>query len=172
MLHLFYVQLNLINLVSSTLSNDTRRLLVNALVLPHLNYCVNTWSNTSSYVRKRFESLSSQINQVSQTNKSFEKLTNYSTALMTFKSVNKISPPYLTKRFVLCGNRNEKGELVGVNTRAARENKLRVQKTRNKYDSKTFLHNGTEVWNNLPNDLRQTQSIVTFKSKAKSHFFQ
>ena len=56
--------------------------------------------------------------------------------------------------------------------RAARENKLRVQKTRNKYDSKTFLHNGTEVWNNLPNDLRQTQSIVTFKSKAKSHFFQ
>ena len=49
---------------------------------------------------------------------------------------------------------------------------LRFQKTRNKYDSKTFLHNGIEVWNNLPNDLRQTQSIVTFKSKAKSHFFQ
>ena len=78
----------------------------------------------------------------------------------------------LTKRFVLCGNRNEKGDLVGVNTRAARENKLHVQKTGNKYDYKTFLHNGTEVWNNLPNNLRQTQSIVTFKSKAKSHFFQ
>ena len=91
---------------------------------------------------------------------------------MTFKSVNKISPPYLTEQFVFCGNRNEKGELIGVNTRAARENKLRVQKARNKYDSKTFLHNGTEVWNNLPTDLRQTQSIVTFKSKAKSHFFQ
>ena len=167
-----YLGLNKIKRVSSTLNNDTRRLLVNALVLPHLNYCVNTWSNTSSYVRKRFEALSRQINQVSQTNKSFEKLTNYSTALMTFKTVNKIAPPYLTKRFVLCGNRNEKGELVGVNTRAAKENKLRVQNTRNKYDSKTFLHNGTEVWNNLPNDLRQTQSIVTFKSKAKSHFFQ
>ena len=167
-----YLGLNKIKRVSSTLNNETRRLLVNALVLPHLNYCVNTWSNTSSYVRKRFESLSRQINKVSQTNKSFEKLTNYSTALMTFKSINKIAPSYLTKRFVLCGNRNEKGELVGVNTRAARENKLRVQKTRNKYDSKTFLHNGTEVWNNLPNDLRQTQSIVTFKSKAKSHFFQ
>ena len=167
-----YLGLNKIKRVSSTLNNDTRRLLVNALVLPHLSYCVNTWSNTSSYVRKRFESLSRQINQVSQTNKSFEKLTNYSTALMTFKSVNKISPPYLSKRFILCGNRNEEGELEGVNTRAARENKLRVQKTRNKYDSKMFLHNGIEVWNNLPNDLRQTQSIVTFKSKAKSQFFQ
>ena len=53
--------------------------------------------------------------------KFFAKLTNYSTALMTFKSVNKIAPPYLTKRFVLYGNRNEKGELVGVNTRAARK---------------------------------------------------
>ena len=132
-----YLGLNKIKRVSSTLNHDTRRLLVNALVLPHLNYCVNIWSNISSYVLKRFDSFSRQINQVSQTNKScFEKLTNYSTALMTFKSVNEISPPYLNKRFVLCGNRNEKGELVGVNTRAARENKLRVQKTRNKYDSK------------------------------------
>eukprot|EP00111_Clytia_hemisphaerica_P021652 TCONS_00063666-protein len=46
------------------------------------------------------------------------------------------------------------------------------KKTRKKYDSKMFLHNGTDVWNNLPNNLRQTQSIVTFKSKAKCHFFQ
>uniref|UniRef100_A0A7M5XJW5 Uncharacterized protein n=1 Tax=Clytia hemisphaerica TaxID=252671 RepID=A0A7M5XJW5_9CNID len=134
-----YLGLNKIKRGSSTLNDDERRLLVNALVLPHLNYCMNTWRNTSSYVRKRFESLSRQINLVSQTNKSFEKMTNYSTALLSFKSVNKISPAYLTKRFVLCGNRNEKGELVGVNTRAARENKLCVQKTRNKYDSKHFF---------------------------------
>ena len=167
-----YLGLNKIKRVGSTLNNNTKRLLVNALVLPHLGYCVNTWSNTLSHVRKRFESLSKQIDRVSPTNKSFHKLANYSTALMTFKAITKISPPYLTKRFVLCGNRNEESELVGVNTRAARENKIRVPKKRNNYDSKTFLHNATTIWNSLPNDLRQTKSVVTFKSKAKSHFFQ
>ena len=167
-----YLGLNKIKRVSSTLNDSTRRLLVNALVLPHLNYCVNTWSNTLSHVRKRFDSLSRQIERVSPTNKSFEKLADYNTALLTFKAIQKICPQYLTNRFDLCGNRNEEGELIGVNTRAARENKLRVQKTKNKYDSKTFLHNATKVWNNLPNDLRQTKSILSFKSKSKSHFFQ
>ena len=99
-----YLGLNKIKRVSSTLNDSTRRLLVNALVLPHLNYCVNTWSNTLSHVRKRFDSLSRQIDRVSPTNKSFEKLADYNTALMTFEAIQKICPQYLTNRFVLCGN--------------------------------------------------------------------
>ena len=86
---------------------------------------------------------------------------------MTFKSVYKISPPYLSKRFVLCGNPDDEG----VQTRAAKQNKLRVPRTRNKFDTKSFLNNGTKVWNDLPNELRQIKSLVSFKSKIKSHFF-
>ena len=153
------------------MNDDTKRLLINALVYPHLGYCVGTWSNTLSHVRKRFESLSRQIDRVTPMNRSFEKVANYSTALMTFKAVQKICPSYLSKRFTLCGNGGEP-DAQGVNTRAGSEKKIRVQRTRNKFDSKTFLHNATNVWNSLPTDLRQTKSIVTFKAKAKNHFFQ
>ena len=166
-----YLGLNKIKKVSTTLNNDTKRLLVNTLVYPHLGYCVNTWSNTLSHVRKRFESLSRQIDRVTPMNKSFDKVANYSTALMTFKAVQKICPSYLSKRFVLCGNGGGP-DAQGVNTRAGLDKKIRVQRTRNKFDSKTFLHNATSIWNNLPTDLRQTKSLVTFKAKAKSHFFQ
>ena len=166
-----YLGLNKIKRVSSTLNDNTKRLLINALVYPHLGYCVNTWSNTLSHVRKRFESLSRQIDRVTPMNKPFGKVANYSTALMTFKAIQKICPPYLSKRFILCGNGGDPNA-QGVNTRAGTEKKIRKQRTRNKFDSKTFLHNATNIWNDLPVDLRQTKSLVTFKAKLKSHIFQ
>ena len=99
-------------------------------------------------------------------NKPFEKVVNYSTALMAFKAVNKICPTYLSNKFVLC---RPPPDAPGVVTRAGAENKLRVPKTRNKFDSKTLLNNGTKVWNDLPNDLRQIKSLLTFKSKLKAY---
>ena len=66
-------------------------------------------------------------------NKPFNSKVNYSTALMAFKAVNKICPSYLSKRFVLC-RPPEDGP--GMLTRAGAENKLRVQRNRNKFDSK------------------------------------
>ena len=163
-----YLGLNKIRRVSSIIDNDTKRLLINALVFPHLGYCVSTWSNTLSHVKKRFDSLSRQIDRITPMNKSFSSMVNYSTALMAFKAVNKICPTYLSKRFVLC---RPAEDAPGMLTRAGAENKLRVQRNQNKFDSKSFLHNATNVWNNLPNDLRQTKSLLTFKSKARSHFY-
>jgi len=166
-----YLGLNKIKRASSTLNDNTKRLLINALVYPHLGYCVNTWSNTLSHVRRQFESMSRQIDRVTPMNKPFNKVANYSTALMTFKAIQKICPPYLSKRFILCGNGGDPNA-QGVNTRAGTEKKIRKQRTRNKFDSKTFLHNATNIWNELPVDLRQTKSLVTFKAKLKSHIFQ
>jgi len=165
-----YLGLNKIKRVSSTLNNDTKRLLINALVYPHLNYCVNTWSNTLKHVLNRFDSLTRQIDRDVPMNRPFNSLRAYNSAMMTFKAVNKICPPYLSKRFILCGNGGDPNA-TGVQTRAGAEKKLRLQRIRNKFDSKTFLHNATTVWNNLPDDLRKAKSLVTFKSKAKSHFF-
>ena len=45
-----------------------------------------------------------QADRVTPMNKPFNKVANYSTALMTFKAIQKICPPYLSKRFILCGN--------------------------------------------------------------------
>ena len=96
--------------------------------------------------------------------KSFTGLANYNTALMTFKAINQICPSYLSNWFVLVRNAH------GRNTRAAAQNKLTVRHVRNKFDGKTFLNSATKVWNDLPIDLRASESLVTFKTKAKSHF--
>ena len=160
-----YSGLNKIKRVSSTLDDATKRLLINALVYSHLNYCMNTWSNTLAHVSNRFVSLTRQIDRVVPMNKPFDKLKKFNTAVMAFKAVNKISPLYLSKHLPLIQNPN------GVSTRANKQKKLRVTKVHNNFDKKTFLYNATKVWNDLPNELRTSQSLVTFKSKAKSHFF-
>ena len=84
---------------------------------------------------------------------------------MTLKAVNKICPLYLSKRFTLIRNPQ------GVTTRGNAQNKLRVNKVCNKYDSKTFVNNATKLWNVLPTEFRTSKSLVTFTSKLKSHFF-
>ena len=123
--------------------------MINVLVYPHIGYCVNRWSNTYSHVLKRFDSLSRQIDRITPMNKPFESIVNYSNAVMTFKAVQRICPPYLSKRFVLC---RPPPDAPGVLTRAGAENKLCMQRTRNRFDSRTFLHKATGVWNSLPNE--------------------
>ena len=95
-------------------------------------WCILIWDIASTLgviIYCTFESVlnrclepSRQIDRVTPMNKSFEKVANYSTALMTFKAIQKICPSYLSKRFILCGNGGEH-DAQGVNTRAGPEKK-------------------------------------------------
>ena len=160
-----YLTLNKIKRISTLIDVDTKRKLINALVYPHMGYCVNAWSNTLSRVRNRFESLTRQIDRVSPMNRPFDSLAKYNTAVMTFKAVNKICPQYLSERFKLVK------DLHDHDTRFSAQNKLVVQNNRNRFEGKTFLANATKVWNELPTELRMEKSLLSFKTKAKNHFY-
>ena len=134
-----YLSLNKIRRTSSMIDDDTKRWLINALVYPHLSYCVR--SNTLSHVMKRFESLGNQIDRITPMNKPFNNLAEYSTGIMTFRSINNICPTYLSDRFMLVRNAHSN------NTRAAAQNELTVRNVRNKYDSKTFPYTAAKTWN-------------------------
>ena len=40
------------------------------------------------------------------------------------------------------------------------------------YLKRSFLYSGTQLWNNLPVDLRQASSLTDFKSKLSRHSFK
>ena len=160
-----YLSLNKIRRISHVIDDTTRKLLINALVFPHLNYCLNSWSKLPASALKKFDSLSNHINQLHPMGKNFKQLCDYSSGLMAFKAVNKLAPTYICDRVKLIR------DVHNHNTRAAAQNNLVARRIRNSYDTKTFANSTIRLWNSLPRECRQSQSILTFKSKAKQHFF-
>ena len=160
-----YLSLNKVRRISHIIDDGTKNLLLNALVFPHLNYCVNSWSKVSSSVTKKFDSLTRHVNRVHPMNKDFKNLCDYSTALMTFKAIKNLAPKYICDRVNLVRNIHDH------DTRAAAQNQLQVRQNMNRFQEKTFANSAVSVWNNLPRDCRDAQSILLFKTKAKQHFF-
>ena len=160
-----YLSLNKIRRISHVIDDNTRKLLINALVFPHLNYCLNSWCKLPASALRKFASFSNQINKLRPMGKNFEQLCNYSSALMAFKAVNKLAPTYICDRVKLIR------DVHNHDTRAAAHNNLAARRIRNSYDTKTFANSTIHLWNSLPRECRQSQSILTFKTKAKQHFF-
>ena len=91
----------------------------------------------------------------------------YKIALMVFKCVNNIAPPYITKCISMKGQRPQ----------TLRTNKdyftLEVLPVSNLCRTcRSFSYCGPAVWNNLPYDL-STQAVPSlFKNKLKTYLFK
>ena len=160
-----YFKLSKIKKVAPFLTKDTKKLLVNALVMPHLTYCCNSWSSMSKSNLKQFDSMVKSIAKVSPINKTFEKIVNYNKAIMVFKGVHEIAPTYLSRRVNLVNQRHIR------NTRFRAQNNLIVPNGKNTFAQRTFLNTATTNWNNLPIEIKMKNSFLQFKSSIKLHFF-
>lgn len=86
-------------------------------------------------------------------------------AVLTFKTLSTNKPSYLA-------------ELVSIHKPARelrsslrRPNQLHVESVRTAFGSRAFRHAAPAVWNSLPTDITDTESLATFKSRLKTYFF-
>ena len=56
--------------------------------------------------------------------------------------------------------------------RSSKSKYLAAKKTRVRYGSRSFSASGPELWNTLPHDIRNSQSISMFKRKLKTYLFR
>ena len=86
--------------ISPLLNEDYKMLLLNTLVLPHINYCCSSWNTTSAANTKKFESFIRSIDKIHPMNKTFQKMKTYENLLMAFKGINNNAPRYLVKHSI------------------------------------------------------------------------
>ena len=79
-------------------------------------------------------------------------------ATMVFKSLHALAPGYLCSKL-------ERQE-TAYNLRDS-ENKLNVPLPRTNYYKNSFSYSGATLWNSLPIDIRQAESLGLFKSLIK-----
>ena len=84
---------------------------------------------------------------------------------MMFKGMRGIAPKYICDRVKPANKRHSR------ETRFAKQNNVVVHLAKNTFASRTFINSSTSIWNNLPVNLKQAQSLLLFKNSLKRHVF-
>ena len=160
-----YMSLNRIKRIASCLDENTKKMLVNALVMPHITYCSSSWSSTTKANLNKFDSLIDNISRLVPINKTFDQIVKHNKAMLMFKGMRNIAPSYLCSRVKPVDQRHKRA------TRFALQSNVVVPLSKNAFAGRTFINSSTPVWNNLPVEIKSIQSLLLFKSAIKRHTF-
>ena len=82
--------------------------------------------------------------------------------LMVHKCIHDLIPSYLTGKFI------QRSKIHGRNTRGSGELDLPI--CRLKTGQRSFAFRGAKLYNNLPNEIKQTSDAKKFKAKVCNYF--
>ena len=161
-------------------------ILANALVSSRLDYCNSLFYSLRQCDKKRLQHVQNTLCRIVSRKSRFTSITperkklhwlpieyriQFKINLLTFKTLNSSSPPYLK----VCLNPYSSN----YNTRRSNPNQLILQTVNyNKKIHSSFKHlqhsyaySAPRLWNNLPHHVRSSPKISTFRKRLKSHLF-
>ena len=160
-----YNKLKKIKYLTPSLTLDTKKLLINALVLPYINYCSLTWSTASKTELQKVQKLLDRALLFSETNaRPLSSIFHLHTSLLTFKCIYNLCPVYLTNKVKLTR------EVHRYGTRGSESNNLVTLNANSKFLCQTFQCRAPIIWNTLPNKIKTLHSFLQFKTSVKKHF--
>ena len=165
---------------STMLDFSCQKMLCNALMQPHLDYCSSSWhSSLTAQLRSRLDIVQRKMarfvyaldNRAHIGNKelcflswlNFPDCVNYFKLVHLFKIRLGSAPQYLLSDFTLLSNSH------GYHTRGSKAN-FHVSKLLSTAPS-SFAFTSVKQWNNLPDWIKAVSSLTTFKKRLKEHFF-
>lgn len=164
----------LLSRIKPYLSISSRKLFYNAYILPHFDYCCIVWGNCrtsleESIVRfqKRAARLILDIHDINTPSEflfetlqwmTFPERVIYQKAILMFKIINNLAPSYLLNSLTFTSDIHSK-ELRSSNT-----NQIYMPKPMKESFRKSLLYSGSNIWNLLPLNIRNANSINQFKA--------
>ena len=152
----------------------TLQLIYQALIHPHFNYCNTVWAgNCGIILRNKLQKLQNKEARF-LTFLDYDEDAGYllellgwknlapqheiEKATMVSKSLHGLAPEYLCSRFAT--------RETAYNLRDS-ENKLCIPLPRTNYYNNSFSYSGVILWNKLPCNVRQAESLTKFKCLLK-----
>ena len=146
----------------------------------HFDYCSVVWGNCNKSLSIKLQKLQNRAARILTSSSydanaddlfvklGWQKLNlqrDLKTATMVYKSLNGLAPDYLKSMFT---NRS------AISTYSLRncEGKLAVPLPRTNFLKNSFSYNGALLWNSLPINLRQAQSLASFKTGCRGFLFE
>ena len=123
------LKLGKIKAIASFLTPHTKKMLVNALVMPYFHYCSPAWSNAAPFrlikINKKVVDASVFLGR--EDNYSIYNLLDKDISLLTFKTLNNIALNYLCSKFQMTENCHSH------DTRRAAKNHLQIPSSNTKF---------------------------------------
>ena len=151
----------------------TLHLIYQALIQPHFDYCNIVWGNCGITLQNKIQKLHNRAARV-LTNSNYDAGAGHLFELlrwknlasqqhiqrvtMVYKSLHGLAPDYLCSKF--------EWRETAYNLRDS-ENKLNVPLPRTNYYKNSFSYSGATLWNSLPRDIGQAESLGLFKRLIK-----
>ena len=154
----------------------TLHLIYRALIQPHFDYCNVVWGTCGSTLQNKLQKLQNRAARVLTysnydadadnilENLRWKNLTcqrQIQRAIMVYKSLHGLVPEYLCSKFV------SRDTTYSLRDSAS---KVTVPFPRTNYYKNSFSYSGAVLWNSLPCNVRQAESLVKFKQLIKSVF--
>ena len=165
--------------VRDSLPDDVARTVACSIVTSRLDYCNSLYTGMSSTNVQKLQRVQNTLARVVLKRRKFDHITplleelhwlpvkhrlTFKLATLTFKILSTGQPTYLR-------------ELIDVydpvrTLRSSDQRQLRVVRTRTVLGSRAFRHSAAAIWNNIPVDIRTSQSVCSFRRNLKTFLFR
>ena len=85
----------------------------------------------------------------------------YFTAMLMFKAINGLVPNYLSDSIVMAGESHDR------DTRLSESLDVHIPSHNSSALKRSFIYHGSVLWNALPEEIKASDSIFTFKKRYK-----
>ena len=140
-----------------------------SLIEPHFDYCSAVWDGLTQQLREKLQNCAIRVITKSSYDTSSRFLLNSlgwdnlsvrrakQKAILMYKGINNLAPAYLCNLFV--------PRTPNHDFRNAKKTLL-LPKPRTDYLKRSFSYSGAILWNNLPEDIRTSNSLGFFKRSS------
>ena len=167
--------------IKPILNRDCMIKVYKTTIEPYFDYCSLVWDSIDAALTNKLQVLQNRAARIItgasyltvRTSDIFEQL-NWEKlnerrmrqkAIMMFKIVNGMAPPYLVDMF------SRKHSNKAYHMRGSNQD-LQLPKANTNYYRNSFAFTGTEVWNSLPIELKEQKSLNSFINKLEHHQFR
>ena len=178
---LLYFELHRIGLVRRFLTIDATKCLMVSLVLSKIDYCNVLLSGLPDEQLKRLQTVQNYAARIIFMKKKTDHVTpllirlhwlpikariDYKSATIVFKCLHNLAPQYLADLIHLKPNPRSLRSSNDTTILAIEKNKSKS------YGDRTFEFFGTKLWNSLPRQLREKDTLQSFKTSLKTFLFE
>ena len=169
-------KLAVIRRASHYLPQNVRRLLYQAFVLPHVDYCSIVWNHCGVMLRDNVERIQKYALRIIHRKPprassepllrtlgwtTLEKRRHKALICLVHRCLSNKTPSFLCSKF------RPNAALGYIRTRGA--NKLHLPRPKTEYFQSTFTFQGALLYNQLPETIRRLKQVKSFKAALHDH---
>ena len=160
--------------IRSFVKTETLKLLYEKTIQPVMDYACSVWCHTIKSNINKLQRVQNYAARIIAGNFDYlntnsidlirslrwanvQERWDYFTAVLLYKAIHGLTPMYMTDNVVMAGETHDR------DTRLSDSNDVNIPPHNSNVLKRSFIYNGSVIWNNLPDEIRMATDVADFK---------